>query len=44
MKFTNGHAVLMGLIAVVLFFTVGQDNTEAYNNHVMETTTHQVAE
>lgn len=41
MKLTNGHVLLMGVLSLVLFFAVGQDNTEAYNNHVMETTTHQ---
>lgn len=41
MKLTNGHVLAMGILSLVLFFTVGQDNTEAYNDHVMQTTTHQ---
>ncbi|CAH0448091.1 hypothetical protein SM033_00267 [Vibrio phage vB_VpaM_sm033] len=41
MRLTNGQVLVMGILSLVLFFTVGQDNTEAYNNHVMETTTHQ---
>ena len=41
MRLTNGHVLLMGVLAISLFVWKGLDNTNTYNDHVMQTTTHQ---